>query len=315
MTQEQEIGPARAARPPACLYDGHVMHARSRPVAHRFRYRVFSLLIDLDRLEEADALSLFFGVNRANLVSFHERDHGKSNGSPLAAQARELAREAGVEGEIARVELLCYPRVLGYAFNPLSVYYLFNRANELSCILYEVHNTFSQRHTYAAKVAPDELDAMGLRQARDKLLYVSPFIDMAMRYEFYLKAPAENLYLRIGERDPIGMVLVATFAATRRLLSARSLFACCLAVPMLGLKVIGAIHFEAMRLWLKGLRPVARPRPPAAASFAATGAFTAASGGHDDASEVAGRSPELSTRLREEIRALAPHHRASTRHE
>jgi DUF1365 family protein len=266
----------------ACLYDGHVMHRRLRPLAHRFRYRVFSLLIDLDRLEAADRLSPLFGVNRRNLVSFHEEDHGKRDGTPLADQARGLAREAGVEGEIARALLLCYPRVLGYAFNPISVYYLFAATGELSCVLYEVHNTFSQRHTYAARVRPHERERTGLRQARDKLLYVSPFIDMAMRYEFYLKAPAEKLFLRIGERDQHGAVMAATFAAAQRPLSTRSLLASCLAVPALGLKVVGAIHFEALRLWLKGLRPFARPAPPCAASFGARGAFSAAEAARAD---------------------------------
>jgi DUF1365 family protein len=277
------------------------MHARSKPVSHRFRYHVFSLLIDLDRLDEADALVLFLGVNRPNLISFHEQDHGDGGATSLATQARELARRAGVEGEIARVELLCYPRVLGYAFNPLSVYYLFDRAGELSCMLYEVHNTFSQRHTYVAKVEPKERAGKGLRQARDKLLYVSPFIDMAMRYEFYLKAPADTLFLRIGERDAIGTVLVATFAAARRRLSAGSLIACCLAVPLLGLKVVGAIHFEALRLWLKGLRPFIRPEPPSPTSFAATGAFTAASHIRDELLTTSGRSAKLSSRMPEEV--------------
>ncbi len=264
--------------PAACLYDGFVVHKRLRPVAHRFRYRVFSLLIDLDRLDAAHGLSAVFSVNRGNLVSFHERDHGRCDGTPLAAQARGLAREAGVESEIAHVALLCYPRVLGYAFNPLSVYYLFDGCGELTCLLYEVHNTFSQRHTYVAPVRTHERDGTSLRQARDKLLYVSPFIDMAMRYEFYLKAPADNLFLRVGERDAHGPVMLATFAGTKRPLSTLALIASCLTVPALGFKIIGAIHFEALRLWLKRLRPVSRPAPPAATSFDAEGAFSASQG-------------------------------------
>jgi DUF1365 family protein len=301
MTKPVAPAPPRLAEPPACLYVGHVMHARSRPVAHRFRYRVFSLLIDLDRLDEAARLTRLFGVNRPNLVSFHERDHGSGDGTPLAAQARKLAREAGIDGGITKVMLLCYPRVLGYAFNPLSVYYVYGSSGELCCILYEVHNTFSQRHTYVAKVGPGELDGKGLRQTRDKLLYVSPFIDMAMRYEFHLKAPAENLFLRIGERDEHGRLLLATFAAARRRLSARSLIACCLAVPALGLKVIGAIHFEAARLWLKGLRPLARPHPPGSASFGADGAFSSAKADRHAPSTRDTPYSQPSTKLRETI--------------
>ena len=265
---------AQAEEPAAYLYEGHVAHRRLRPVAHRFRYRVISLIIDLDRLDAADRLSPLFGVNRGSLVSFHERDHGKRDGTPLGLQARKLAAEAGVEGEVEKVLLICYPRVLGHAFNPLSVYYLIDAWGGLACMLYEVHNAFAQRHIYVARVEPGEGGRDGLRQTRDKLLYVSPFIDMAMRYEFYVTTPAERLFLRISERDREGPVMVATFAAARRVLSSRSLLASCLAVPLLGLKVIGAIHFEAARLWLKGLRPFARPAPPGAASFGEPGAYS-----------------------------------------
>ncbi|MFI5012627.1 MAG: DUF1365 domain-containing protein [Hyphomicrobiales bacterium] len=292
-----QIAAPRAPSAAAVLYDGHVMHARLRPIAHRFRYRVFSLLIDLDRLDAADRLSPLFGVNRGNLVSFHERDHGRRDGTPLAEQARRLAGEAGVEGEIGRVLLMCYPRILGYAFNPLSVYYLHDRSGALSCILYEVRNTFSERHIYVAPVRPAELDRTGLRQARDKLLYVSPFIDMAMRYEFYLKPPGDSLFLRIGECDRDGMLLIATFAGAKRAVSTRQLLASCLAVPALGLKVIGAIHWEALKLWLKGLRLMARPAPPAATSLDAKGAFSGA-----PVPEAADAGPSVARRL-----SLDPH--------
>jgi DUF1365 family protein len=271
---------------------------------------VFSLLIDLDRLEEADKLSAVFGVNRPSLVSFHERDHGRRDGTALAAQARELARAAGVEAKIDRVVLLCYPRVCGYSFNPLSVYYLFGRSGGLSCILYEVRNTFSQRHTYVAPVRPEERDRAGLRQMRDKLLYVSPFIDMAMRYEFYLRAPADKLFLRIGERDKLGLFMVATFAATRRALSTRRLIGSCLAVPLLGFKVIAAIHFEALRLWLKGLRPISRPAPPAATSIDARGAFSSSDAGTisglDEPRGGGASTPVESWRERKDALAFAP---------
>ncbi|SDR45600.1 hypothetical protein SAMN05444161_4072 [Rhizobiales bacterium GAS191] len=280
-------GPAE----PACLYDGHVMHKRLRPLIHRFRYRVFSLLIDLDRLEEASRLSPVFSVNRSNLVSFHENDHGRGDGTALAVQARLLAHEAGVIGEVTRVTLLCYPRILGYVFNPLSVYYLHDRSGALACVLYEVHNTFSQRHIYVAPVRSGELDATGLRQARDKLLYVSPFIDMAMRYEFYLKPPGDTVFLRIRERDRDGPLLVASFAGAKRALSTRRLLASCLAIPALTFKVVAAIHWEALKLWLKGARLVPRPAPPAATSLDGQGAFSVVSGHGSDAGSEARKAP------------------------
>jgi uncharacterized protein len=248
----------------ACLYDGHVTHARLRPVAHRFRYRVFSLLIDLDRLEEAARLSRLFCVNRGNLVSFHELDHGRRDGTPLAEQARQLARQAGVTVDIGRVTLLCYPRIFGYVFNPLSVYYLHDRAGALRCVLYEVRNTFSQQHTYVAPITQGDIEAARLRQSCDKLLYVSPFIEMASRYEFHLKPPAANVFLRIANSDKDGKLLIATLAGARRRLSTRQLAASCLAVPAMTLKIVAGIHWQALRLWLKGVRLVPRPPAPAA---------------------------------------------------
>jgi DUF1365 family protein len=274
MTQAAQLGSSQGPSPAACIYAGHVMHARLRPVAHRFRYRVFWLLIDLDRLDAANRLSPLFSVNGGNLVSFHERDHGRRDGTPLAQQARQLAHEAGVCGEVWRVMLMCYPRIFGYAFNPLSVYCLYDRSGALSCLLYEVRNTFSQRHIYVAPVRAGELDRTGLRQARDKIFYVSPFIDMAMRYEFYLKPPADTLFLRIGTHDKDGMLLTATVAGVKRALSTRQLIASCIAIPALTFKVIGAIHWEALKLKLKGLHLVTRQAPPGATSLDAKGAFS-----------------------------------------
>jgi uncharacterized protein len=259
----------------ACLYDGHVMHARLRPIAHRFRYRVFSLLIDLDRLDEADGLSRLFSVNRGNLVSFHEGDHGRRDGTPLAGQARELARQAGIADEIGRVTLLCYPRIFGYVFNPLSVYYLYDCAEALRCILYEVRNTFSEWHTYVAPIEPGQFDRAGLRQSRDKLFYVSPFIEMASRYDFYLTPPADSLFLRVANLDTDGRLLTATFAGLRRPLSSRQLATICIAIPAMTLKIVAGIHWEALKLWLKGVRLVRRPPPPPATSFGAAGSFGA----------------------------------------
>src|SRR5215468_6664041 len=105
----------------ASLYFGKVMHARLKPMGHRFSYRVMSLLIDLDRLEDADRQSPLFGVNRAALYSFHERDHGPRDGSPLRAYAGQRAAEHGIDLTGGSVLLLCYPRLFGYTFNPLSV--------------------------------------------------------------------------------------------------------------------------------------------------------------------------------------------------
>ena len=243
----------------AALYVGEVMHARLKPMGHRFSYRVMSLLIDLDRLVEADRQSPLFGVNRAALYSFHEADHGARDGSPLRAYVQRRATEQGIDLTGGRVVLLCYPRLLGYTFNPLSVYFCHNAEGELALMIYEVRNTFGDIHAYALPVKPNQISEAGVRQQHDKLFYVSPFIEMAMRYHFRVSPPDRGVKLRILETDGDGPLLSATFNGRRRTLNTRQLLRAFVGFPLVTFKIMAAIHWEALRLWLKGARLVPRP--------------------------------------------------------
>src|SRR5664279_1679385 len=205
---EPQGDPREAA---AALYIGEVMHARLKPIGHRFSYRVMSLLIDLDRLEAADRQSRLFGVNRRALYSFCESDHGERDGSGLRRYAQRRAAEHGVDLTGGRILLLCYPRLLGFTFNPLAVYFCHRAGGELALVIYEVRNTFGDIHAYALPVQPGELSDAGLRQEQEKLFYVSPFIEMAMRYRFRVSPPREAVKLRILETDREGPLLSATF--------------------------------------------------------------------------------------------------------
>ena len=259
-----EFRPPEAA---ASLYIGDVMHARMKPVAHRFTYRVFSMLLDTDRLDDAGAQSPFFSIGKFNLVSFNPADHGPRDGSSLGDYARDILAKAGVDTAGARVMILAYPRILGYSFNPLTTFFVYGRDHALLGVLYEVRNTFGEWHTYVAPVKPGELTSAGLRQERDKIFYVSPFNGLAMRYLFRLKPPSESLTLRILETDEEGPILAATFAGARADLTTRTLLGTCLSLPLMTLKVILGIHWEALRLYIKGMRLVPRPKPPEALSF------------------------------------------------
>jgi DUF1365 family protein len=243
----------------AALYFGDVMHARLKPMGHRFSYRVMSLLIDLDRLAEADRQSSLFGVNRKALYSFHEADHGRRDRSALRAYAQDRAAEHGVDLTGGRVLLLCYPRLLGFTFNPLSVYFCYRTDGDLALIIYEVRNTFGDIHAYVLPVQPDEISDAGIRQQQEKLFYVSPFIEMAMRYHFRVSPPGERVKLRILETDRDGPLLAATFNGRRESLTSAALLRSFFALPLVTLKIVAAIHWEALRLWLKGARLVARP--------------------------------------------------------
>lgn len=255
-------------RPPAALYVGDVMHQRMKPAGHRFRYKVYSLLIDLERLDEADRLSPLFSVNGTNLVSFHEADHLRGADQPtLRAHVDALLSEAGLDKPAHRVELACYPRIFGQVFNPLSVYYAYGADNQPVALIYEVRNTFGESHTYVCKIEDGEMTPAGIRQTRAKNFYVSPFIELDMRYHFRMNLPGERIKWRILETDGTGPLLSATYNGARKPLSTATVVACLLQLPLLTWKIVGGIHYEALKLWLKGMRYVPRPAPPAKASF------------------------------------------------
>jgi DUF1365 family protein len=248
----------------ASLYFGDVMHARLKPLGHRFSYRVMSLLIDLDRLNAANGQSPLFGVNRPALYSFRESDHGNRDGSSLRAYVQHQAAQHGIDLAGGKVLLLCYPRLLGYTFNPLSAYFCYRADGALALIIYEVRNTFGDIQAYILPVAPDQISVAGVRQQQDKLFYVSPFIEMAMRYHFHVSPPGPKVKLRILETDREGPVLAATFNGCREALTTAALLRSFFALPLVTFKIVAAIHWEALRLWIKGARLLPRPDPATA---------------------------------------------------
>jgi DUF1365 family protein len=262
------VKPAGIEGDAAALYVGDVMHARLKPVGHRFSYRVMSLLIDLDRLEVADRQTPLFGVNRRALYSFYEADHGERDGASLRLYAERCAAEHGIDLTGGRVLLLCYPRLFGYTFNPLSVYFCYTPDGEPGLLIYEVRNTFGDIHAYVLPVKRGDISPAGIRQTQDKRFYVSPFIEMAMRYHFRVTLPQDRVKLRILETDSEGPLLSASFNGHRRILTTQELLRSFFSLPMVTLKIMAAIHWEALRLWLKGVRLVPRQGKTADESLA-----------------------------------------------
>ncbi|MEO1038093.1 MAG: DUF1365 domain-containing protein [Pseudomonadota bacterium] len=249
-----------AARDPAiALYRGHTVHERRAPFLHRFRYPIASILIDLDRLDEIDAGQRLFSFERFNLFSFRQRDHGPRDGSSLAAWARARFTEAGVDVQAARIRLLCFPRVLGYVFNPLSLYLAEGREGGLRGAIYQVHNTFGEAHAY---VGPAIAGPGGTcRQEAEKRFHVSPFFDRAGRYDFTLRAPSERFSLVIKKQREDGPDLLATMSMHRQALTDRSLLGLFASLPFSTLQAIFGIHWQALRLILKGARYHSKPDP------------------------------------------------------
>jgi DUF1365 family protein len=237
------------------IYAGLVMHHRLIPKQHRFAYRVFSLCLDLDELELLDSGLSYFSVNRFGLFSFYEKDHGRG-GAALREEINDLLINRGYQSATARIELLCYPRILGYTFNPLSVYFCYNSDNHLEVILYEVSNTFNQRHSYLLSAQQDENGIV--RHNCHKLMYVSPFMPLDTAYSFRILPPQDSVAVCIQqsqkEKDTETTILNATFTGQRRSLNDKNLIRLFFSHPMMTLKVITAIHWEALQLWLKGVR-------------------------------------------------------------
>lgn len=253
--------------PRSCLYLGRIMHHRRLPFEHRFVYRVFSLYLDLDELPELDRRLRLFSVERRNLFGFSSRDHGPRDGSPLRPWVLARLSERGIDLERPRIMLLCFPRVLGYVFDPLSIYFAYD-GERLAGVVYEVKNTFGEQTTYVLPVGPRGEARLPISHACGKSFYVSPFITMAARYEFRFREPADRLAFTIRETVADGVQLVASHTGERRPLDDRELLRCLLRDPLMTLKVIAGIHWEAARLWLKGARYFPRqvepPRPRAA---------------------------------------------------
>lgn len=247
----------------SALYAGDVVHTRHRPKAHSLRYRVFSLLVDLDELPELDRKLALFGHNRFALFSVHDADHGDGKKGDLKAWVRRQLEKAGMAAEGMRVRMLCYPRILGYVFNPLTVYFCEARDGRLSAILYEVCNTFHERHTYIIPVS-GMTGGAAITHECAKELYVSPFMPMDCTYAFRINPPGEKVHIAINERDADGPLLFAAFSGQRRDLDGKALLKAFLGYPLMTLKVMGAIHWEALRLWAKGV-PVHRHKKAASA--------------------------------------------------
>lgn len=245
----------------SALYAGTVMHRRLKPKPHRLRYRVFWLLLDLDAIDGIAARLRLFSRERFNLFSFRNSDHGDGSRRPLREQIADQLAAAGTDFAGGKIRLLCMPRICGHVFNPISIYYCYDRTDRLAAMIYQVHNTFGQRHSY---LIPAQRSSNGVLEQRcDKTFYVSPFMDMDIAYTFRIAEPSQRVSAVIRASDAEGPVMVASLHGQRRPLTDATLLRVFLTHPLLTLKVVAGIHWEAMLLWFKGMRLRARPPAPA----------------------------------------------------
>jgi DUF1365 family protein len=240
------------------LYAGVVSHTRLKPRRHALRYRIFMLLLDLDELEALDRGLKLFSLRRFNLVGFNPARHGDGSSTPLKAQVEAQLASADIPHG-GSIRMLAMPTILGMGFNPITVFFCHRPDGALSAILYEVNNTFGERHSYLIPAN----DAPVVKQACDKGFYVSPFMDMDLSYAFRVRPPGEQVQVLVDVDDAEGRVLATGFVATRQDLTDRALARAWLTHPLMTLGVVGAIHWEALWIWLKGEKVRQRPAKPA----------------------------------------------------
>ena len=238
-----------------CIYKGIVTHRRFKPKRHFFSYKTFSVLFDLDELSDLEKNISIFSLNSFNLFSFYNKDHGERDGADLKDWVKSTLKKFDINYKISKIKLLCFPRIFGYVFNPLSIFYCYNNKNELKAILYEVKNTFDEQHTY---IFPVEKSSKIITQNCNKRFYVSPFMEMETAYNFRLMEPKETLSVFIKQIDANGTLLSACQIGKKENISTKQLLINFLKHPMMTIKIIMAIHFEALRLWKKGVKLVKR---------------------------------------------------------
>ena len=231
----------------SCIYNGEVTHTRFKPVRHFLKYKTFSLLIDLDEINYLDKSIGIFSHNKFNIFSFYDKDHGDRDGGNLKDWVISNLKKFRIKENITNIKLLCYPRILGYVFNPLSIFYCYEK-DKLVAIFYEVKNTFNEQHTYIFKIKNNE----EIIQKCRKKFYVSPFMDMETFYNFKLLNPKDKLSVFIKQTDADGTILTATQTGDKKEFSFKQLAINFLKYPLMTIKIISSIHYEALLLWKKG---------------------------------------------------------------
>ena len=237
------------------IYTGTVIHKRFKPKVHSFNYKVFSLLIDLSELDILDKNLKLFSYNKLNIVSFYNKDHGPRDGSSLKNWVIYNLKKNGIEIEHIQIKLLCYPRIFGYVFNPLSVFYVYDKNLNLVSILYEVKNTFGEQHTYIFK---SDKNQNLIQHVCKKKFHVSPFIEMNCVYFFRLLKPGKKISVIIDQNDKEGKILYASQNGIKSELNNSTLIKAYLKHPLMTFKIILAIHFEAFKLWTKGIKFISK---------------------------------------------------------
>jgi DUF1365 family protein len=250
------------------FYRGSVFHRRLIHPRYTFTYSVFNVLLDIDRIDELSRRLCFFSHNRFNLFSFYDRDHLPKHARAecgtvnLRAWVEQGLRQHGIELGGGQVHLFCFPRILGFVFNPLSVWYCRDPAGELRAIVCEVRNTFGERHCYLLRHPENEVLDLSNAYHHPKRFHVSPFLPISGDYEFRFSPPADQLDVGIVWIENEKRAMVATQRMRSQPVTDWTLLKTIMSMPFMTAKVVTAIHWQALKIWVRGAQFYKKPAPP-----------------------------------------------------
>ena len=233
----------------SCLYSCKVAHFRKRPKRHRFRYRIFMFMLDLDELDSLSGKLWLISRNRFNAYSYRDSDHFSQGFSTPRENVEAFLHSNGIDEPIGRISLLTHLRTWGYAFNPVSFYFVEGKNGQALCLISEVANTFNEQKLYL--VNSDGLSGDSFADTQEKLFYISPFSDLDTRLHFHVKIPGENLSISINESDSDGAYFFSSLVGPKKKLNNFNLLKYTLFFPFITLSIVGGIHWQALKLFLK----------------------------------------------------------------
>ena len=247
------------------LWTGKTVHHRYSPFERRFCYDICLIDMDIDKLEEASQQTPLFAVGRPALFSFKPEDNGpRDKHASLRGWAEDMYRTANVDLEGGPIRLITFARHLFYKFAPLSLWYGYDPEGNLKGIIYEVNNTFGERHCYVAAI-----DKRRSQHEADKSFHVSPFMDVAGKYLFTLRAPDNRLLLTVENWDNGARTHMANIVAEQAPVKSSTFLRLAIAQPLSSVGVMAAIHWQAMKVWMRGAGYHRKPAPPERAATVA----------------------------------------------
>ena len=242
------------------LYHCEVMHRRNFPQNYRFDYKVFSFLLDIDTFKDENPSSIL-SFNRFNFFSIYTKDHGPRDGSQWRPWIDAILDEQNLSNAKHQIKLLCFPRILGYAFNPLSLWYCFGEDKQLYAVICEVRNTFGEHHHYLLH-SNNQPYKNKVKASKKKNFHVSPFINMNAKYHFTIAPPEEELLIVINEYQNDELMLTASQLGKRHEIDTPHLFGLFFRLPFMTMKIMLMIHWQALKIWLRGGVYHKKPKAP-----------------------------------------------------